>query len=64
MASSENQMVRSPRLRKPASYSGQFRIRKGDLTYLYWLRFRYFIGDDSGSWHHYNDAPEPRAMGE
>ena len=39
MASSDNQMVRSPRRRRPASYSGQLRTRYGDLAYLYWLRF-------------------------
>ena len=45
--------MRSPRLRRPASYSGQLRIRYGNLAYLYWLRSRYFIGGESGSRHHY-----------
>jgi hypothetical protein len=48
-ASSESQTVRSPRLHRPASYSGQLRIRYGDFAYWDWLRFGYFIGDDSGS---------------
>ena len=47
-AASESQTVRSPLLRRPASYSGQFRTRYRDFAYLYWLRFGYFIGDDSG----------------
>ena len=62
LASSENQMVRSPCLRRPASYSGQLRIRYGDVACLYWLRFGYFSGGDSGSGHHYNDALKSGAM--
>ena len=48
IALSENQIVRSPRLRSPASYLGQLRIRYEGLEYLYWLRFGYFIGGNSG----------------
>jgi len=29
---------------------------------LYWLRFGYFIGADSGSGLHQHDAPKPGAM--
>ena len=43
------QTVRSPRFWSPASYSAQFRTRYRDFAYLYWLRFGYFIGGDSGS---------------
>ncbi|UCG86207.1 MAG: hypothetical protein JSW71_20245, partial [Gemmatimonadota bacterium] len=34
----------------------------GDFAYLYWPRFGYFIGDESGSGRHHYDAPEPGAM--
>jgi hypothetical protein len=42
-------MVRSPRLRRPASYLRQFRTRYRDLAYLYWLRFGYFTSGESRS---------------
>ena len=48
-AASESQTVRSPRLCRPTSYSRQFRTRYRDFAYLYWLRFGYFTGADSGS---------------
>ena len=48
-ASSESQTVRSPRLRRPASYLRQFRTRYRDLAYLYWLRFGYVTAGDSRS---------------
>ena len=48
-ASSESQTVRLPRFWSPASYSAQFLTRYRDFAYLYWLRFGYFIGGDSGS---------------
>jgi hypothetical protein len=62
MASSESQTVRSPRLRRPASYSGRLRIRYGDFAYWYWLRFGYFIGGDSGSGLHHHDALKSGAV--
>ena len=34
-AASESQTVRSPRFRRPVSYSGQLQIRYRDLAYLY-----------------------------
>ena len=55
-------MVRSPRLRRPALYSGQLRIRYDGFAYLYWLRLGYLIGGDSGSELHQHDAPKPEAM--
>jgi hypothetical protein len=47
--------VRHPKARRsgrhdagrPASYSDQFRTRYRGFAYLYWLRFGYFIGEDS-----------------
>jgi hypothetical protein len=41
---------------------GTWRDRFGDFAYLYWLRFGYFIGGDSGSELHHHDAPKPGAM--
>jgi hypothetical protein len=38
------------------------RIRYDDFAYLYWLRFGYFIGADSGSGLHHHDALKPGAV--
>ena len=62
-AASESQTVRSPRRRRPASYSGQFRTRYRDFAHLYWLRLGYLIGGGSrsGAYHHHHVA-KPGAM--
>ncbi len=63
IASSQNQMVRSPRPRRPASYWGQLRTRYRDFAYLYWLRFGYFMGGGLRiEGRHQNDAPRSGAM--